>query len=383
MKSFKSIFGYVFNIPSPDDFWALNDVSFSLKHGEVLGIIGPNGAGKSTILKIIAHVTKPSRGQVKVSGRVGPLIEIGAGLHPELTGKENIYLYGSILGMRRCDIRKKFDEIVEFSGLKDFLNTPVKFYSSGMYLRLGFSVTIFTDPDILLIDEVLAVGDENFQKKCINKMEELIKTKKTIVFISHNLNHVARICKKVIYLDYGKIKSLDDNSKSISLYLNSLNKQTMDSSVQNISNQTIKNRWGNGQARTIDIWTEDSMGNKTTVLKVYQPITIKVRVKFFDSMKDPVFGIVIRDNNLKDIFFTNTLLHKITTGYFDKGSEKIVEYYLDEGLPQNNYIISPAIASSDTTTFYDWLDNELPFVVQNQNKAKHYSLHHKIKLLSS
>lgn len=184
---------------------ALNNVSFSVDSGEVLGIIGRNGAGKSTILKLISKITYPEKGSVFSHGSIGAFIELGAGLHYELTGRENIYLYASILGMKRRDIDSKFNDIVNFAGISRFLDMPIKKYSSGMFSRLGFSVCAFCDPDILLVDEVLAVGDASFQKKCLLKMQQFKKAGKTIVFISHNMGAVKRICTRVIWLEKGKI----------------------------------------------------------------------------------------------------------------------------------------------------------------------------------
>jgi len=188
-----------------DYFWALKKVSFELKRGESVGIIGDNGAGKSTILKILAGVTRQSSGTVEKNGKIGALIELTAGFHPELTGRENIYLYGAIIGLKRNYINKRFDEIVEFSGLRQFLDTPIKKYSSGMYARLGFSVTAHLDPDILLIDEVLSVGDFQFQNKCINKMHEFKERGVSIVFVSHNMESVRKLCTRAILLNKGAI----------------------------------------------------------------------------------------------------------------------------------------------------------------------------------
>lgn len=184
---------------------ALDNVSFSVQKGETLGVIGPNGAGKSTVLKLISQVTVPDAGKVTAVGRIGALIELGAGLHPELTGRENIFLYGAILGMKKDEVQTKFDEIVNFAEIQDFLDMPIKRYSSGMYARLGFAVAINMNPDILLIDEVLAVGDESFQKKCFQKMKDVKKNGTTIVFVSHNLDWIKLICDRAILLHRGKI----------------------------------------------------------------------------------------------------------------------------------------------------------------------------------
>src|SRR3989338_8619449 len=185
--------------------WALKNVSFNAREGEVLGIIGPNGAGKSTLLKILSRITPPTKGEIRLRGRVASLLEVGTGVHPELTGRENIYLNGTILGMKRREIKKKFDEIVAFAEIEKFLDTPVKRYSSGMYVRLAFAVAAHLEPEILLVDEVLAVGDAQFQKKCLGKMEDVANEGRTILFVSHNMAAVKSLCSRTILLDKGKI----------------------------------------------------------------------------------------------------------------------------------------------------------------------------------
>ena len=185
--------------------WALKDVNFEVKQGEVLGIIGRNGAGKSTLLKILARITKPTTGRIELNGRVGSLLEVGTGFHPELTGRENIYLSGAILGMRRQEIIRKFDEIVDFAEIEKFLDTPVKRYSSGMYMRLAFAVAAHLEPEILLVDEVLAVGDAEFQNKCLGKMGEVANEGRTVLFVSHNMTAVKTLCKKGMLIEKGKV----------------------------------------------------------------------------------------------------------------------------------------------------------------------------------
>jgi ABC-type polysaccharide/polyol phosphate transport system ATPase subunit len=203
---------------SDETFWALNGITFDVNAGEVLGIIGHNGAGKSTLLKILSRITDPTQGRAEVYGRVGSLLEVGTGFHPELTGRENIYLNGAILGMRRHEITKHFDEIVEFAEVEQFLDTPVKRYSSGMYMRLAFAVAAHLEPEVLLIDEVLAVGDEAFQKKCLGKMGEVATAGRTVFFVSHNLEAVSTLTKRTLLIDHGKLAFDGDTMSALSLY---------------------------------------------------------------------------------------------------------------------------------------------------------------------
>src|SRR3990167_5029385 len=200
-------------------FWALKDISFEVKKGEVIGIIGRNGAGKSTLLKILCRITEPTEGYAKIYGRVGSLLEVGTGFHPELTGRENIYLNGAILGMSKAEINRKFDEIVAFAEVEKFIDTPVKHYSSGMYTRLAFAVAAHMETEILLVDEVLAVGDITFQKKCLGKMEDVAKKGRTVLFISHNMNMVRLLCEQTLLLDNGKTEAIGKTDKVIEKYL--------------------------------------------------------------------------------------------------------------------------------------------------------------------
>jgi lipopolysaccharide transport system ATP-binding protein len=201
--------------------WALRDVSFEIQPGEVVGVIGCNGAGKSTLLKLLSHITSPTEGRIEIYGRVGSLLEVGTGFHPELTGRDNIYLNGAILGMKRWEINRKFDEIVEFAEIEKFIDTPVKHYSSGMYMRLAFAVAAHLEPEILLVDEVLAVGDAEFQKKCLGKMGEVADEGRTVLFVSHNMTAIKKLCQHAILLHGGKIVKNDDAIDVVSYYLDS------------------------------------------------------------------------------------------------------------------------------------------------------------------
>lgn len=203
-----------------EPFWALKNLSFEIQKGDILGIVGYNGAGKSTLLKILSRITQPTEGKIEINGRVSSLLEVGTGFHPELTGRENIFMNGSILGMKQQEIRQKFEEIVEFSGVKKFLDMPVKNYSSGMYARLAFSVAAHLDPEVLLVDEVLSVGDAEFQKKCIGKMKDVVNdTGRTIFFVSHNMNAIKSLCNKVLWLEKGQTKMLGDTETTLAAYL--------------------------------------------------------------------------------------------------------------------------------------------------------------------
>ncbi|MBL0272564.1 MAG: ATP-binding cassette domain-containing protein [Chitinophagaceae bacterium] len=213
------------NLPAREEFWALKDVSFEIQKGEAVGIIGRNGAGKSTLLKILSRITEPTTGRIELNGRVASLLEVGTGFHPELTGRENIFLNGAILGMSRVDIRKKFDEIVDFSGVEKFLDTPVKRFSSGMYVRLAFAVAAHLEPEILVVDEVLAVGDAEFQRKCLGKMNDVSKNEgRTVIFVSHDLSAITSLTQKCIFLENGQIRTHDSTNKVISVYTTSQNR---------------------------------------------------------------------------------------------------------------------------------------------------------------
>lgn len=218
--------GTSFRSPTDDFIWALQDLSFEVPRGEALGIIGRNGAGKSTLLKVLSRITRPTRGRVEVRGRIGSLLEVGTGFHPELTGRENIYLNGAILGMRKAEIDRKFDDIVTFAEIEKFIDTPVKRYSSGMYVRLAFAVAAHLDPEILLVDEVLAVGDAEFQRKCLGRMKDVIGGGRTIFFVSHNLQAIQSLCSSAIRLDAGRLVAQGAPRDVVSEYLSSLERMT-------------------------------------------------------------------------------------------------------------------------------------------------------------
>src|SRR3954453_23887705 len=230
-----------------EEFWALDDVSFEVPPASTFGLIGENGSGKSTMLKCIAKILRPDKGSLAVNGKVSALLELGAGFHPELSGRENVYLNGAILGLRQKELARRFDDIVDFAGIGQFIDQPVKNYSSGMYVRLGFSVAINVDPDVLLVDEVLAVGDEAFQRKCNEKFADLKSAGKTIVLVSHSMGAVHNLCDEVAWFEHGRIKKLDAARKVVDEYTGNVQID------REVDTESGGNRWGSGEARVVHI----------------------------------------------------------------------------------------------------------------------------------
>lgn len=258
---------------SPPTIWALDDVSFEVREGEAVGIIGRNGAGKSTLLKILSRITKPTRGRVELSGRVGALLEVGTGFHGELTGRENIYLNGAILGMGRAEIKRKFDEIVEFSGVERFLDTAVKFYSSGMYVRLAFAVAAHLESEVLVVDEVLAVGDADFQKKCLSKMGSAATSGRTVLFVSHNMSAVQDLCRSAIWLDQGRILMSGETRTVVTSYLSKHAAERKEQCWEDLATAP-----GNETVRVLSARIEAAPGSQSAFWSVETPLVLRFRV---------------------------------------------------------------------------------------------------------
>jgi lipopolysaccharide transport system ATP-binding protein len=261
-RKFKSSFGKQVSTPTREDFFALNNVSFEIKQGDVVGIIGRNGAGKSTLLKILSRITEPTQGRIKIRGRIASLLEVGTGFHHELTGRENIFLNGAILGMSKAEIKKKFDEIVAFAEVEKFLDTPVKFYSSGMYVRLAFAVAAHLEPEILIVDEVLAVGDMQFQKKCLGKMENVAKQGRTILFVSHNMSTVESLCNRGILLESGTVCLNGTAEEAVKVYLDKAYNLARDLPLDQ-----RKDRSGNGKVRLLSFRILNEKGKEEAALQ--------------------------------------------------------------------------------------------------------------------
>ncbi len=269
------------------DFWALDDVSFDVAEGEVLGVIGRNGAGKSTLLKVLSQVTAPSSGRIRVRGQIASLLEVGTGFHPDLTGRENVFLNGAILGMSRAEIRRKLDDIVAFAEMEDFLDTPVKRYSSGMYVRLAFAVAAHLEPDILIVDEVLAVGDAAFQEKCIGKMQGVAGEGRTVLFVSHNMTAVQHLCTRALLLKQGRVHLSGPPATVVAEYLSESRPQSTHAL------ETWPDRMGTGEARVLRLSISDQSGTPTTVFRLGDTICFHLETSFQTPVTNPNFGVVI------------------------------------------------------------------------------------------
>lgn len=283
-----------------ETFWALKDITFDVKQGEVLGIIGRNGAGKSTLLKILSRITTPTTGEINYRGRVASLLEVGTGFHPELTGRENIYLNGAILGMGRAETSRKLDQIAEFAGVEKFLETPVKRYSSGMYVRLAFSVAAHIDPDILIVDEVLAVGDQKFQDRCINTMRDVANTGRTVIFVSHNMSTIQKLCQRGIVLANGKVQYDGEIEQAISTYLET---SAFD------SGRLSKNSFKGPLSKNIVINSLGVNGNsiqQRIVIRPDQKITIELEGQSDKDVKNFSFSVGIFSNGVRIMSIIDT-----------------------------------------------------------------------------
>ena len=258
--------------------WALDDVSFEIEAGDVVGIVGRNGAGKSTLLRILSRITKPTRGRARVNGRVGSLLEVGTGFHPELTGRENVFLNGAILGMRKTEIARKFDEIVAFAEVEKFIDTPVKRYSTGMYMRLAFGVAAHMETEVLIVDEVLAVGDASFQKKCFQRMSEIGQHGRTILFVSHNMSALRNICKQAVVIDHGKLVAQGEVDQTIDQYLARIGNEAQDETVE---------------TPTFTVESVEITSECSPVIKTFDPVRISVRFIPKTAIADPSIFVSI------------------------------------------------------------------------------------------
>lgn len=352
-------------IADEQELWVLKNVSFEIKQGESVAFVGPNGTGKSTALKLISGILFPNAGAIEVTGRIGALLELGAGFHIDLTGRENIYLNGSVLGLSRPQIEKKMDSIIKFSELEKFIDIPVKHYSSGMYMRLGFSIAVHTDPDILLVDEVLAVGDATFQRKCMERISQLKQQGVTILLVSHDVKSVRQVCERVIWMEKGEILADGETENVIQKYL-----WHAFSANQGSSRADNQNRWGSGEVEITNVIFLDADGRPQTNFYSEQPFTIQINYKTTAKIKNPVFGLAIHRSDGVHITGPNTKFsgHRIDAIQ----GEGSVRYRIEKmPLLEGVYYVSAAVHNWDDTKMFDYHDKMYPFYVLASEKERY------------
>ncbi len=348
--SLKSVFINIFKVGRRYSLQkALQDVDFEVGRGEFFGIVGRNGSGKSTLLKIIASIYRPTSGKLEVSGKLVPFIELGVGFNPELTGRENVYLNGALLGFSEKQIDAKYSDIVEFAELEKFMDQKLKNYSSGMQVRLAFSMAVRAEADILLIDEVLAVGDAAFQRKCFEYFNQLKKTGKTVIFVSHDMDAVRKYCDRSLILENGKILQIGATREIAQIYLRLF---TADDSEN--KKEAQGKRWGDGSWKTESISTQVSD----------QTVVIEQKVKANASIEPPVIGIRIRATSGQDVTGTNSLIEGIKVPVVKKGAVLSLEWTLPNIFSDGKYYVDPAITTSDGITVADWWDEAASFVIK-------------------
>jgi lipopolysaccharide transport system ATP-binding protein len=343
-----------------EEFWALKDISFNVAQGERLGIIGRNGAGKSTLLKLLSRITDPTEGSITITGRVASLLEVGTGFHPELSGRENIFLNGAILGMTRAEIRKKFDEIVDFAEIEKFLDTPVKRYSSGMYVRLAFSVAAHLEPEILVVDEVLAVGDAQFQQKCLGKMEDVSKQHgRTVLFVSHNLPTIKKLCTSIIYLKQGRLIKQGGVEETIAEYL-SENKAVGESGI--IPADFFRKHF-TGQAFFRKIFIANLNNEPIKEVPYNQPFKIIVELEVLQKIKDTLINVFVSTPTGEMVLFLADCADSVyRSKSFTEGIHRM-EIVVDAKLLPLNYDLSAGLSFHHDGTTIDWVENVYGFQV--------------------
>ena len=369
-RAFRRCFSRSSFEPEDEWLWAVRDLTFDVNRGQTLGLIGPNGAGKTTALKLLSRITQPTSGRIRVNGRVSALIELGAGFHPELTGRENIYLNGTILGMSRREIAARFDDIVEFSELERFIDTPVKFYSSGMYARLGFSVAAHTNPDVLLVDEVLAVGDYAFQQRCYRRMRSLQKDGTTILLVSHNFNAISDICEEVVVLDRGKSVFQGPTPQALAKYSDLIRMSSVAKSSISVGQDGIAQRLMTRSAQIVHVLLVDHVGRPTQIVSPGDWVTLRVDIQFYEDAPHPVFACFVRDQRGQLVYDYTTSYQGVTTPSFIRGERATVEFKLQMNVLEGIYQIGTDLAYQDLTCYYDRMESVASLVVLGGKGAK-------------
>jgi ABC-type polysaccharide/polyol phosphate transport system ATPase subunit len=354
---------------SREVFWALRDVSFGVAPGETVGLIGPNGAGKSTALKLISRIIEPTSGQAEVNGRVGALLELGAGFHPDLTGRENIFLNGSILGLSRAQIRHKLDAIIDFAELEHFIDVPVRHYSSGMYVRLGFSVAVNTEPEILLVDEVLAVGDAAFQRKCLDRINDLRRQGVTILFVSHSAETVRAICPRALWLDNGQLMSDGPAESVVTHYLT----HTWATAADHLGSAGGGDRrWGCGKVQIVGVRLLNGGGQEKQLFHVGEPLTVEMRYQTNKRVERPVFGLAIHRDDGTHVTGPNTRFAGCDIPYVE--GEGTIRYTVPSlPLLEGTYTVSVSAHNWEDTQGFDYHDRLYTFRVL-PSEREHYGI---------
>ena len=350
-----------------ETFWALKGVSFDVSEGTTFGVIGSNGSGKSTLLKCLAGILVPDKGRIAVTGRLSALLELGAGFHPELSGRENVFLNGAILGLSKKDIEARFDDIVDFAGLEQFIDTPVKNYSSGMFVRLGFAVAAHVEPDVLLIDEVLSVGDESFQRKSAERIDQFRRDGRTIVFVSHGLGQVQQLCSTVAWIDKGDLKQVGPAADVIAAYTGDAVPATTDESAE------IGTRWGTGEAQIVNVaFTSDGEG--VTSPTSLDPLDIDISFTAHRPLQDLVVRLRVDTPDGQHVWGTNTRRCGVSLGLVDGAASAKVSI---PSLPllEGSYLLSVGLTDHTETIGFDQWDHRIRFDVR-QYKAYDTGLVH-------
>ncbi|MFA5197265.1 MAG: ABC transporter ATP-binding protein [Patescibacteria group bacterium] len=335
-------------------FKALQDINFEIKKGEFFGIIGRNGSGKSTLLKILAGIYLPDKGKIEINGKLSPFLELGVGFNPELTARENVFLGGAILGLTRKEIADKFDAIVEFAELEEFIDMKFKNFSSGMQVRLAFSLAVNAHAEILLMDEVLAVGDSNFQAKCIDKFIEYKKENKTVILVSHDLMSISNYCDRAMLLEKGKVVLIEQPKKVIARYY--------DLTVKNTDKNSIGKRSNKKAIYIESARIASSKDENKTHYDLFEEIKVSLKYKVLKETTNPVFGISVYNKAGILLFATNTKEKNITIGTIDPGNYKLT-FYFNNVFLDGVYTVSSAIADENIVSFYDWKDELVNFKV--------------------
>ncbi len=351
------------------DFWALRDISFSVEKGEVVSLVGPNGCGKSTLLQVVSGILQPTQGRVVTRGRIAALLELGAGFNPEFSGRENIFINGEIMGIGRAEMERNLPAIEAFAEIGEFIHRPVKEYSSGMYVRLAFSAAIHVNPDILIVDEALSVGDAVFANRCIRKFEELREKKTTILFVSHDLGLVKQLSNRAIFLLNGQIQAEGEPKHVIDKYIGIvLERQKAFDQHEQPAQLASTFRHGDGISQITDVSLLDDGGRSCGVVSSGDRITIRIRALFRERRQHPMVGILIRNRIGMDIYGTNTRIEHVDTGVYEAGEELEIDFTFECWLTPQQYTVTVATQHQDGSS-HDWLDDVITFDVVSPRVA--------------